>query len=41
MALPAFPQEIDVASVETVAELMQEYDITSEPVDVDELLATD
>jgi len=41
MALPAFPQEIDVASVEAVAELMQEYDITSEPVDVDQLLATD
>jgi NitT/TauT family transport system substrate-binding protein len=41
MALPAFPQEINVASLETVAELMQEYGITTEPADVDALLATD
>lgn len=41
MALPAFPQEVDTASLETVAELMQRYEITSEPVDVDALLATD
>jgi NitT/TauT family transport system substrate-binding protein len=41
MALPAFPQEIDVESMKTVAELMQEYGITTEPADVDALLATD
>ncbi len=41
MALPAFPQDVDVQSLETVAELMQEYGITSEPADVDALLATD
>jgi NitT/TauT family transport system substrate-binding protein len=41
MALPAFPQDIDVESVKTVAELMQKYGITTEPVDVDALLATD
>ena len=41
MALPAFPQEINVESMETVAELMQEYGITTEPADVDALLATD
>ncbi|GAB3361568.1 ABC transporter substrate-binding protein [Modestobacter lapidis] len=41
MALPAFPQDINVASLEEVAELMQEYGITSDPVDVDALLATD
>jgi NitT/TauT family transport system substrate-binding protein len=41
MALPAFPQEVDVQSMETVAELMQEYGITTEPADVDALLATD
>ena len=40
MALPAFPQEINVESMETVAELMQEYGITTEPADVDALLAT-
>jgi NitT/TauT family transport system substrate-binding protein len=41
MALPAFPQEVNVESLEAVAELMQQYEITSEPVDVDALLATD
>jgi NitT/TauT family transport system substrate-binding protein len=41
MALPAFPQEIDVASLETVAELMEEYSMITEPADVDALLATD
>ena len=41
MALPAFPQEVNVESMETVAELMQEYGITTEPADVDALLATD
>jgi NitT/TauT family transport system substrate-binding protein len=41
MALPAFPQDINVESVKTVAELMQKYGITTEPVDVDALLATD
>jgi NitT/TauT family transport system substrate-binding protein len=40
MALPAFPQEVNVESLEAVAELMQQYEITSEPVDVDALLAT-
>ncbi|SOD93091.1 ABC transporter substrate-binding protein [Blastococcus haudaquaticus] len=41
IALPSFPAEIDVESVETVAELMQEFGITSEQADVDSLLATD
>ena len=39
--LPAFPQEIDEQSLRTVADLMQEYGITTEPADVDALLATD
>ncbi|GAA4974355.1 ABC transporter substrate-binding protein [Kineococcus glutinatus] len=38
--LPAWPQEINVDSVQAVAELMQKYGITSEAVDVEELLAT-
>jgi len=41
IALPAFPQEVDEESLRTVADLMQEYGITSEPADVDALLATD
>jgi NitT/TauT family transport system substrate-binding protein len=41
MALPAFPQEINVESMKTVAELMQQYGITTKPADVDALLATD
>jgi NitT/TauT family transport system substrate-binding protein len=41
MALPAFPQEVNVESMKTVAELMQEYGITEETPDVDALLATD
>jgi NitT/TauT family transport system substrate-binding protein len=41
MALPAFPQEIDVDSVATVAELMRGYGMTEDTVDVDSLLATD
>jgi NitT/TauT family transport system substrate-binding protein len=41
MALPAFPQEIDVDSVEAVAELMKKYGITEEVVDFESLLATD
>ncbi|MCZ2822080.1 ABC transporter substrate-binding protein [Modestobacter sp. VKM Ac-2977] len=41
IALPAFPEEINVESMETVAELMAEYGITEETADVDALLATD
>jgi len=41
MALPAFPQEINVDSLTSVAELMTEYGITEETVDVESLLATD
>jgi NitT/TauT family transport system substrate-binding protein len=41
MALPAFPAEIDVDSVEAVAELMQKYGVTEETVDVEALFATD
>ncbi|MCZ2816651.1 ABC transporter substrate-binding protein [Modestobacter sp. VKM Ac-2984] len=41
IALPAFPEEIDVESMETIAELMAEYGITEETADVDALLATD
>jgi NitT/TauT family transport system substrate-binding protein len=41
IALPSFPEEINVDSVETVAELMQEFGITSEQADVDSLIATD
>jgi NitT/TauT family transport system substrate-binding protein len=41
IALPAFPQEIDVDSVKEVADLMQKYGITEDTVDVDSLLATD
>jgi NitT/TauT family transport system substrate-binding protein len=41
IALPAFPQEVNEESLRTVADLMQEYGITSEPADVDALLATD
>jgi NitT/TauT family transport system substrate-binding protein len=41
MALPAYPQEINVDSLRTVADLMTRYDITEDTVDVDKLLATD
>ncbi|MCZ2812593.1 MULTISPECIES: ABC transporter substrate-binding protein [unclassified Modestobacter] len=41
IALPSFPEEINVESMETVAELMAEYGITEETADVDALLATD
>jgi NitT/TauT family transport system substrate-binding protein len=40
IALPAFPQEIDVESVTAVAELMQQYGATEDTVDVDSLIAT-
>ncbi|TFV89079.1 ABC transporter substrate-binding protein [Blastococcus sp. CT_GayMR16] len=41
IALPSFPEEINVESVETVAELMQDFGITEEQADVDALMATD
>jgi NitT/TauT family transport system substrate-binding protein len=41
IALPSFPQDINVESVETVAELMAEFGITEEQADVDSLIATD
>jgi NitT/TauT family transport system substrate-binding protein len=41
MNLPAWPEEINVDSVKEVAELMTQYGITEETVDVDSLLATD
>jgi NitT/TauT family transport system substrate-binding protein len=41
MALPSFPAEINVDSVKTVAELMAQFGITEEQVDVESLLATD
>lgn len=41
IALPSFPQDINVESVETVAELMAEFGITPEQADVDSLIATD
>jgi NitT/TauT family transport system substrate-binding protein len=41
MALPAYPQDINVDSLETVADLMKRYDITEDTVDVSTLLATD
>jgi NitT/TauT family transport system substrate-binding protein len=40
IALPAFPQEIDVESITAVAELMQQYGATEDAVDVDSLVAT-
>lgn len=40
MALPAFPQDVNVASLTTVAELMNKYGITDKTVDVKPLLAT-
>ncbi|TFV64408.1 UNVERIFIED_ORG: nitrate ABC transporter substrate-binding protein [Bacillus sp. AZ43] len=41
IALPSFPEEVNWDSVETVAELMQEFGITEEAADVDALKATD
>jgi NitT/TauT family transport system substrate-binding protein len=41
MALPASPPEIDVASLETVVEPMEEHRMITEAADVDALLATD
>jgi NitT/TauT family transport system substrate-binding protein len=38
--LPAFPQDIDVASLKTIASLMNKYGITSSTVDVSKLLVT-
>lgn len=41
IALPSFPQEVNWDSLETVAELMQEFGITEEQADVEALNATD
>ncbi|GAA4747456.1 sulfonate ABC transporter substrate-binding protein [Modestobacter marinus] len=41
IALPSFPEEINVESMETVADLMAEYGITEQTAEVDALLATD
>ncbi|WP_448627306.1 ABC transporter substrate-binding protein [Geodermatophilus sp. URMC 64] len=41
MALPAFPQDVNVDSLESVADLMQQYGVTEDAVDVSSLLATD
>jgi NitT/TauT family transport system substrate-binding protein len=41
IALPSFPQEVNWDSVQTVADLMQEFGITEEEPDVDVLRATD
>jgi NitT/TauT family transport system substrate-binding protein len=40
MALPAFPQDINVQSVQTVADLMQQYGISEQPVDAQSIMAT-
>ena len=41
IALPAFPQDVNVDSLKTVADLMKKYGITDDTVDVQPLLATD
>jgi NitT/TauT family transport system substrate-binding protein len=40
LTLPAFPTEVDRDSIERVAELSQEYGLTEELVNVDELLSS-
>jgi len=41
IALPAFPQDVNVDSVQAIADLMTKYDIVDSEIDVDSILATD